>query len=297
VNDLGGRPPSTYRLTLETTMAFEDFEEGVLAVQLDLAKKRQEAGRFRSGLVISLIVGGIGGIGLANLATAYDPDRSVRPEGYVLGTIFCPILVFSMLGMCLGRYLNRKAGAPVSFWRRVFRGTKALIPWMIIAACIPFIAWVRSLAPAPVPPPVPDKTDWFGSLFPHAMWIVMTGLYFLILARASKPSLRKVWDISHSLHRTNRVTVDTSGATFEDGLSTRLYRWDAFVRFRETPNNFLLCTSEAAFEAIPKRAFADPAAAIEAGAWLNELIQPPEQRPKAFPVLPVAAPNGNESQT
>jgi hypothetical protein len=273
----------TLPLRLQTELSYRDYEEGVLAVQVDAVRARQRQAASRHiGLMNALVAMAVTGAVLM-AAFKLDSKRNERGDFYLIGNIVVPTLIFSFLAARLSRQLNRRIGGAVSMWQRVLGVLRVLRPWLVIAASLGFIWWVSSKSPRP------DQTnefDWFGVLVPHVMWIVMTVIYFSTLARNVRPGLRQVWESSPSLARPNVVTIDEGGVTFDDGTVSRTYRWEGFIRFRETSSNFLLCPSESSFEAIAKRAFEDPVSATAAGVWLNHMVQPPDIRPKAFPVIP-----------
>ena len=102
---------------------------------------------------------------------------------------------------------------------------------------------------------------------------------------AAVGNYKAMWEKQEHLHRPQSVEVREDGLVISDAVTRAENRWDAFTHVRETPNLFMLYSSDYAFYMLPKRAFA----AEEELRQFREMVRRrvAERPAPAFPVIPV----------
>ena len=115
-------------------------------------------------------------------------------------------------------------------------------------------------------------------------FLVMLMAMFLMMLIFQKKMIAASWRQQAGLHRPRTLEFTDEQVTSMDGLITVNWKWDAFVRFRETRNLFLVVTEDSRFLIVPKRILIDPAMMMEFRALLQTHIAEGH-----FLTLPVAA--------
>ncbi len=161
-------------------------------------------------------------------------------------------------------------------WRRI-RWLPQLGPAVLLAFVIAYAWQLRASG----------QIGWVF-LLPNSTWLVMTAYFsFVTLNRAVSgvpKRLRKVWDVSVSLHRSKTADISVQSVRITDLVSQIELQWAAFARFQETPNLFLLFLAENQKLMLPKKAFASEAEANALRSLCKNLIT---QMKPAFEVVPI----------
>jgi len=98
---------------------------------------------------------------------------------------------------------------------------------------------------------------------------------------------KAIWESQPHLHRPQSMEVTEGGVVVSDAVSRTENRWDAYSHVRETPNLFLLYTSDHAIQTVPKRAFGSEEDLRHFRELLRRTIA--ERPAPAFPVIPVGS--------
>lgn len=118
----------------------------------------------------------------------------------------------------------------------------------------------------PAPPPLPESApDWIRFLGNNSLfWIVMlAALWIAVYYRLSHASHRHSWNLVQQLHLPAEITLTDEMFRSRTATVDQQYQWEAFCRWLETPNLFILQPSLATMEMIPKRCCKD-ASEVEA---------------------------------
>ncbi len=113
-------------------------------------------------------------------------------------------------------------------------------------------------------PPVEWQAGRYEAIFiSFVPWIIAFITLPFILRAFNKAMVADAWSKKPSLHRPKVIEVSDEQIIITDANSTSVYRWSAFLRFRETENLFILVTEDAGFLMVPKRYLADPSVMME----------------------------------
>jgi len=113
-------------------------------------------------------------------------------------------------------------------------------------------------------PPVDWRAGRYEAIFlGFVPWIFAFIALPFILRAFNKAMVAGAWSKKPSLHRPKVMEVSDEQIIITDLNSTSVYRWSAFLRFRETENLFILVTEDAGLLMVPKRCLADPAVMVE----------------------------------
>ena len=164
-----------------------------------------------------------------------------------------------------------------------------LVPWLLLFCVIWFIAFRQirkaqtrdALKPRPSFLYEPGKEPPRGRE-PAALAAFMSRLN----------NEKAIWESQPHLHRPQTMEVVEGGVVISDAVSRTENRWDAYSHIRETPNLFLLYTSDHVIQSVPKRAFSSE----EDLRWFRELVRRTiaERPAPAFPVIVRQTPAGAE---
>ena len=133
-----------------------------------------------------------------------------------------------------------------AFRAHIKKGASAFTRW-ILRLCIPFGAFLLlggisllmngQRAMNVVLPPFALGALW--------IWIGMGGSYWL--------SARKQFAKNPALRQPRRVEINDAGVQIDAGVASSQQSWQAYVRYVESKDSFLLYTSPACFNIVPKR--------------------------------------------
>lgn len=116
------------------------------------------------------------------------------------------------------------------------------------------------------------------TLFPAFIY----GIWAALLATTTaRPQSVRAWELQTHLHARQTFEIDVNGVVLATLHHRNEYRWHAIVGSLETPGQFLLYVSPAAFHIIPKRALATPEESAALGHLLQSALAPDLS---AFPV-------------
>jgi hypothetical protein len=105
-----------------------------------------------------------------------------------------------------------------------------------------------------------------------APWGLVLILMPLILWWHARATIGAGWEQKPSLHRPFVLEMDDQRVMTQSLNSDTIYRWNAFLRFREVENLFILATEDSTFLMVPKRYLADQAMMVEFRALLQTHI-------------------------
>jgi hypothetical protein len=158
----------------------------------------------------------------------------------------------------------------------VFFGLSRIVDWLL-----------RSPNPA-----LAAMMPWQDVLRPYIsfllmIWLAVFGLR-LLQQRRVRIINRLSWEGRPQLHQIRTLEIGDAGVTVSDQFARTEYRWSLFRRLEETPNTFMLYTSDMTFEIVPKRALQLSGELDRFRALVQAKLEP---QSTAFPVLPVAMPH------
>lgn len=136
--------------------------------------------------------------------------------------------------------------------------------------------------------PGTGELGW-ANIKPILPWLVICGAFMVWSLAATSIALRRAWRGQPALQLQQTIEIGDAGLVVDDVQSRNEYSWNAFIRFIETRNLFLLFPSSLVFVIIPKRAIA-PSELDALRTMLGERIG----QGSAFPVLPLKAPAGQQ---
>ena len=158
-----------------------------------------------------------------------------------------------------------------------------LVPWVIIFCVIWFIAYLQ-LRKTQAQNAQPRRSFLYEpgkepnrGREPGALAAFMSALN----------NEKAIWESQPHLHRPQTMEVTEGGVVVSDAVSRTENRWDAYSHVRETPNLFLLYTSDLVIQSVPKRAFASEQDLRSFRELVRQTIA--ERPAPAFPVVPVAS--------
>jgi hypothetical protein len=96
-------------------------------------------------------------------------------------------------------------------------------------------------------------------------------------------NIERLWAGQPALQLRKRMTIGDEGVKVSDAFSRHETQWQAFRRFIETPNLFLLMFGDYSFHMIPKRALNDD----EVTSLRHLLRARIQAQTNAFPVIPI----------
>jgi hypothetical protein len=132
---------------------------------------------------------------------------------------------------------------------------------------------------------------WQDALRPYFYFLVLIWMAVFGLTLLARRRLRIInrlsWEGRPQLHQIRTVELTDAGVIVSDRFARTEYHWSLFRRLEETPNTFLLYTSEMTFEIVPKRALQLSGELDRFRALMQAKLEP---QSTAFPVLPVATP-------
>jgi hypothetical protein len=119
--------------------------------------------------------------------------------------------------------------------------------------------------------------EWYAmrfTLFLMAFvpWLVALFALALIVRVFNRAVVRNSWLGHPSLQRPYTLEMDDERLTTHSLNTDMVYRWGAFLRFRETENLYILVTEDSTFLMVPKRYLTDQAMMVEFRAILQTHI-------------------------
>jgi hypothetical protein len=186
--------------------------------------------------------------------------------------------------------LNEAGRAHAKAMGKGFEANRSRLPrqlfWVAsIGLAVVFFMLMQRNTPIQGTPPIippPNQSPYLRILVLIIPGLLMVG-YIWFLLRSRSEAARRVWDNEPSLQLRRTLDADRSRVIIDNGQTRIERKWNSFRRFIESPNLFLLYTSDYAFDIVPKRAFASPAQVDEFRRLLEQQIQPPTG---GFPVQP-----------
>jgi hypothetical protein len=270
------------RVTVDR-ITFEEFKEATVAVRrIFHAKQKRIQRRSPATYIVSILIGLLAYAAMSPWWPSLDRMSEIRPAVFSL-TLFA----FPLVGVILFGGIVLAAQQARTLRSLVWRSFLPIIPTAAILAIGGGLVWLGNRA-RPVMPGVPQSPhDWYGTLAPHAVWVLFVIVFSSLTARATRRQLRQVWDGQPGMVRIKDFDITSTGVRIDERVSDRTYQWPAFVRFIETPNLLILCPSEVTFEILPKRAFTSPDDLETARALFDAQVLAPGASRPAFPVVPL----------
>jgi hypothetical protein len=236
----------------------EDFEQALGECnRLPSRRRAQPSGIW---LVIWAGVGVLIGV-LAMEARWWDPYLSIRPPNYMIINLVVPAVVFILL-------------TTTSITRALLWGAALLA---LAAVPIGRGGWAAYA-----------DQDWFGTLLPHALWLLVALGLLAFAFNFIRRSRRSAWEAQPQLLMPKTYQIGPEGVVVTEPDQFRRYQWNAFRRFTDAPDILMLWHSDVAFEIIPKRCFASPEQLQATAQWFRSHISDAQPVQGAFEVVPVA---------
>ena len=138
-------------------------------------------------------------------------------------------------------------------------GLRGKLFWIVSAAVA--VTVIQALIPKrgdTSPPPVNQDSTLLGALVPILPWLLIFGFiwFFVLHQLRGKGSILQGWKSSPHFQRPVAFEIFDAGTSWTNAVSRIQYKWDAYVRVRESPTLFLLYTGYTPTVIVPKRAFA-----------------------------------------
>jgi hypothetical protein len=235
-------------ITLDYTLTYDEFAEAHRAHRTPIRTQKPRSWRTLLGGIATAL-----GLLIFLALTTLRPIPNTPPgrhEFFIDPTI--PIVLIPHA--CVAAFL----------WL-VFRRSPALrksacLIYLALALGAALVAYSnyldRQLPPPPPPPPSPNSNS-LQLFLPLLSWILVFAAVWVALYRILRNFGRAEWDGNPSLQHPVKLTITPTTLVFRQQDRQTEYRWPAFVKYRQSPNLFLLYVSESGFEIIPRRAFAD----------------------------------------
>jgi hypothetical protein len=270
------------RVTVDR-ITFDEFKEATVAVRrIFHAKQKRIQRRSPATYIVSILIGLFAYAAMSGWWPGLDRMPDIRPPVFGLALFGLPLVGVILFGGIV--LAAQQARTLRSF---VWRALLPLIPTAMILALGAALVWLGNRA-KPVFPGVPQAPhDWYGTLAPHAVWLLFVIIFSSLTAWATRKQLRQVWDAQPGMTRIKDFDITSTGMRIDEGVSDRTYQWPALIRFVETPNLLVLCPSQVTFEILPKRSFASPEDLQTARALFDAQVLAPGSRQPAFPVVPL----------
>ena len=157
---------------------------------------------------------------------------------------------------------------------------------VIVIAFFALRFWVRGDPARRNPVQNTSGGGWGDLLLSLQPWVLVVVLVYFFVFRQFRRRHDRHFDSEPAFHEPRTFELDQTGVTMRDLHSRTTIEWPGFVRFLETPNLFILFSTENTGHLIPKRAFASPEDANHARDLFLNNIAPPTS---AFPVIPAQA--------
>jgi hypothetical protein len=169
--------------------------------------------------------------------------------------------------------------------------------WLVAAALLAlhvYLAWQQSVGLRRQSPPHAEGASTFELLRPPLLWSGMFAGFGAVMIWFNRTLIRRTWAGDLDFQRPKLMHVTDTGIAVGDAFSRSEYSWPAFLRLRETPNQFMLYIARNRFVMVPKRALTEPGAVDDFRRMVEMRLSPPPAVP-AFPVAmshpwPVPAP-------
>ncbi len=114
-------------------------------------------------------------------------------------------------------------------------------------------------------------------------WIMIAAAVYLCISALTgrRRALKRGWRSQPMLQVRQTIDVGAASLTVDDSQTRADFKWNAFQRFVETPNLFVLLPSEMSLVIVPKRAFTT----AESNTEFRQILEARVQRPSpGFPV-------------
>lgn len=119
------------------------------------------------------------------------------------------------------------------------------------------------------------------------VWLVLAAYLTFVALTAHGRALRRGWRGQPSLQLRRRVEIGENALVVDDSQTRVEHKWNAFVRYIEAPNLFVLMPSDVTLVIIPKRSLTEPGAVDGFRRLLDERVARPSV--PGFPVTTVQA--------
>lgn len=160
---------------------------------------------------------------------------------------------------------------------------RGLVGWILfIGLAVGLFIFINRNAPPPRPAPKLPRSSPWEILVPLLPWLLIFGFIWIFVFRQLRNRYKQAFDSQSALHRRKRTEFDEEGIVAITPLSRSETRWEAFDKYRETMNTFVLHHSDVSVEIIPKRAFKS---AEDRDAFRSLLKRHVSHRESAFPVI------------
>jgi len=222
------------------------------------------------------------GLTIASLALGYGLFQIGLYAGIPFEQNFASLMVPSVFLIMLG--LGTSTIGKLRLRRRP--SLRSLINSVLLLSSLGLYFLLRHLAALiPTRPPAPPF-NW-TLLMPHAMWVGILTIATISNFRKQKVRVKKAWESNRSFHRPKTSEITAFSVTYCDPVQRSEYQWDAFTKFEETRNLFVLILGGVSTIILPKRAFSSQ----EEMNALRELAKQIDARtPSGFPVGPTTPP-------
>lgn len=278
-------------MKMEVQYRQEDLREATLNSVARTTRKS----RTRNGVIITALIAVI----LALIAflnrVAYLPPNVVQPQEPaqdMLSTLLPSALV--AMGYLLASILLRIGQLQIMRRRTAFSKAahqRIKLGAIIVAVSVVALLWL-SFHLIDVLPPI----EWHPTrsqilLVSCIPWLIVLLLMPLVVHWYARATIAAAWEQKPSLHRPKMLEFTDEHVLGSDVNSTSVYRWSAFVRYRETDNLFVLLTEDTTIVMVPKRYLNDHAMMVAFRAILQTHIGEGEfltVPPGAFPVVNAA---------
>ena len=169
--------------------------------------------------------------------------------------------------------------------RKVAEGIFAWVLFLGLAVMLYFL--LRDSSPSPGQPSRPAAAEPLIGMLPvvgpAAIGLCYVWLGVIGKRREPDAGLRRTWNSQPAFHRPKTLRISEDGTSVSDAVCSSSNAWAGYVHFQETPNLFLLYSTQSTAEFIPKRIFPTPADLEAFRSTAQSRIRP---RESAFPVLP-----------
>jgi hypothetical protein len=169
---------------------------------------------------------------------------------------------------------------------------RGLIGWIVFVVLaivlFSFLNRHQSTSSVAPPPPPPSSNSTIGDvILPLLPWALIFCSVWFVVFRGLRARSTKMSGVF--LEKSQSMVADDSGVIWTEPMTRTEYRWEAFYGFDETPNLFLLYTSDAKgtdflrFHVVPKRSFPVPMLCDQFRQLLTDRVH---SHNRAFQVLP-----------
>jgi hypothetical protein len=265
-------------MELSFSYTYRDYTEGSAAVRKPIRRPGQRSWE-------PILVGTATFVAMIVLMVVFAMNNQELPTGELetsyLGRVAISMFAWTLiLGLIWGFFITRMDPA-----------VRGMVRWVLFLVAVSFIA--QSAVQAAFTPAIeveqPGAADRpaYVALLP---WVILFCGLFCAILLLIKVLNKTMWAGQQHLHPPHTIRFSEESVENETPTYRSVYRWEAFILYRESANLFILQIGRLAFVMIPKRACRDGQQVEDLRGLLERKVVSAQPRQTGFAVVvPTAA--------